>query len=84
MSSRVKGRLGGCRYSARLDCTFEPNVGLATGRFGFSLKSGSDVAGPMRFSGAVQQRRGLAAPCVVAGKAGKPRRSFVAHGGSCC
>ena len=47
MPSRVKSRLCGCWYSTRLDRTFEPNVGLATGRFGFALKSGSDVVGQM-------------------------------------
>jgi hypothetical protein len=47
MSSPVKGRLGGCRFSTRFHRTFEPNLGLATGRFGFAMKSGSDVVGQM-------------------------------------
>ena len=59
MTSRRKGLLCSCRGSAVLDRTFEPNVGLAIGRFGFSPEGGSDVVGQVRSAGVVSQRRRL-------------------------
>lgn len=35
----------GCDVSACLDRAFEPPVGLAIGRIGFSSESGADLAG---------------------------------------